>query len=133
MTSLRVGLFVAAVACLAGAHLDAHHSFAGTYLEDRTVTIEGELVQFVYRNPHSFVVVDVHRKGHPPVRYAVEWTGAGQLRAQGITRETLDPGDRLIISGAPGRNPGDHRIRMASVRRPSDGFGWGHRRGEAAD
>ena len=37
----------------------AHHSFAATYYEDKLVTIEGELVQFDYRNPHSFVFVMV--------------------------------------------------------------------------
>ena len=36
----------------------AHHSFAATYFEDQTVTIKGKLVQFLYRNPHSFVHVE---------------------------------------------------------------------------
>ena len=45
-----------------GAQAYAHHSFAATYLEDQTVTIEGELVQFLFRNPHSFVHVMVKEK-----------------------------------------------------------------------
>jgi hypothetical protein len=28
----------------------AHHSFAATYVEDQSVTIEGQLVQFLLRN-----------------------------------------------------------------------------------
>ena len=36
----------------------AHHSFAATYFEDKTQKIEGNLVQFLYRNPHSFVHVE---------------------------------------------------------------------------
>src|SRR5487761_1629638 len=36
----------------------AHHSFAATYVEDKTMTIEGTLVQFLYRNPHSFVHIE---------------------------------------------------------------------------
>jgi hypothetical protein len=39
----------------------------------------------------------------------------------------------LVISGNPGRNPSDHRVRMLSLRRPSDGFGWGMRPGEVVD
>jgi len=31
----------------AAAQAWAHHSFAATYIENQTVTIEGELVQFV--------------------------------------------------------------------------------------
>jgi hypothetical protein len=30
----------------------------------------------------------------------------------------------VIIKGNPGRNPDDHRIRMQSITRPSDGWNW---------
>jgi hypothetical protein len=38
--------------------------------------------------------------------------------------------DVVVITGSPGRNPADHRVRMVSLVRPSDGFSWGHREGE---
>ena len=77
---LVVLLFVAAAFVVgAGTKAYAHHSFAATYLEDQTVTIEGDLVQFLFRNPHSFVHVMVKEKDGSMVRYAVEWGGAGQL------------------------------------------------------
>jgi uncharacterized protein DUF6152 len=104
----------------------AHHSFAATYLETQSVTIEGELVEFLFRNPHSFVQLMVTEKDGTMVRYAVEWGGIGQLGGQGVTRDTFKPGDHLIISGAPGRNPDDHRVRMVSLFRPRDSFSWGH-------
>lgn len=122
-----------AAAALFGAQAYAHHSFAATYLEDQTVSIEGELVQFLFRNPHSFVHVIVKEKDGAMVRYNVEWGGAGQLGGQGVTRETLKPGDRVVISGSPGRNPADHRLRLVTLRRPKDGFGWGGRPGEVVD
>ena len=31
----------------------AHHSYGATYDTSKQVTLEGKLVQFVYRNPHS--------------------------------------------------------------------------------
>ena len=135
MKRYLVVLFVAAAAIVvgAGSRVYAHHSFAATYLEDQNVTIEGELVQFLFRNPHSFVHVMVKEKDGAMVRYAVEWGGAGQLGGQGVTRETLKPGDHVVISGSPGRNPADHRVRMVSLRRPKDGFGWGQRPGEVVD
>ena len=110
----------------------AHHSFAATYLENQTVTIEGELVQFVLRNPHSFVDVDVTEKDGSKTRYVVEWAAPAQLAGK-VDRETLKPGDHVIITGSPGRNPADHRVRMVSLRRPKDGFGWGQRPGEVVD
>ena len=100
-------LVVLAVAAMTfiGAQAYAHHSFAATYLEDQTVQIEGELVQFLFRNPHSFVHVMVKEKDGSMVRYAVEWGGAGQLGGQGVTRETLKAGDHVIIIGKPGPQP----------------------------
>jgi hypothetical protein len=102
----------------------AHHSFAATYFEDHTVTIKGKLVQFLYRNPHSFVHVEApDDKGETQV-WAVEWGAGGQLSRDGVTRESLKPGDVVEIKGNPGRNPDDHRIRMQSITRPSDGWNW---------
>ena len=111
----------------------AHHSFSATYREKDSVTIEGELVQLDFRNPHSFVHVNVKEKDGTTVRYAIEWGGVGQLGQQGVTRETLKVGDHVIISGAPGRNPADHRIRMVNLKRPSDGFTWGQAAGQTVD
>ena len=111
----------------------AHHSFAATYDENKTVKVEGNLVQFLFRNPHSFVHIMAPDDNGQMQRWAVEWGGAGQLGSQGVTRETLRPGDVVVITGNPGRNPADHRVRMVSLRRTSDGFGWGARPGETVD
>jgi len=102
----------------------AHHSFAATYFEDQTVTIKGKLVQFLYRNPHSFVHVEAPDDKGVMQTWAVEWGAGGQLSRDGVTRETLKPGDEVEIKGNPGRNPDDHRIRMQSITRPSDGWSW---------
>jgi len=111
----------------------AHHSISATYLEDKTVTVEGQLVQLLFRNPHSFVHVIVREKDGTTVRYAVEWVGANQLGGQGVGRDTLKIGDRVVISGNPGRNSRDHLLRMLTLQRPKDGFGWGLRPGEAVN
>jgi len=132
MKRCLVGLAVAAALAVA-AQAYAHHSFATTYHEEQSVQIEGQLVQFQFRNPHSFVHVMVKEKDGAMVRYTVEWGGAGQLGGQGVTRETLKAGDHVIITGSPGRNPGDHRVRMVTLHRPKDGFGWGRRPGEVVD
>ena len=104
----------------------AHHSFAATYFEDKTDKIQGKLVQFLYRNPHSFVHVEVKDpKTGEMTRWAVEWGAGGQLGRQGVTRDTLKPGDEVIINGNPGRNPEDHRLRMVNITRTSDNWKWG--------
>jgi hypothetical protein len=110
----------------------AHHSFAATYDESETVEITGKMVQFSFRNPHSFVQVEVTEETGATVRYAVEWAGTAQLRNTGVENDTLRYGDTVVINGNPGRNPADRRIRMRTVTRP-DGFSWGTREGEVVD
>jgi hypothetical protein len=125
-------LLVAAV-LVSGVTAWAHHSFAATYQEDKMVTIEGKIMQFQFRNPHSFVTVEAPDTDGKIYRWGVEWGGAGQLGGQGVNRYTLKQGDIVTISGNPGRNPADHRVRMLTLRRKSDGFGWGQRPGEVVD
>ena len=129
----KLAVVLAATLMIAGMTVRAHHSFAATYDESKSVMIEGRLVQFLFRNPHSVVHVMAPDDKGQEQRWAVEWGGAGQLAGQGVTRETLKPGDVVVISGNPGRNAADHRIRMVTLRRPSDGFGWGTQPGQTVD
>ncbi len=128
-----VVVLVTAGAFLFGLTAYAHHSFAATYDEKKVVKIEGKLVQFLFRNPHSFVHVEAPDENGQVQRWAVEWGGAGQLGTQGVTRNTLKVGDVVIITGSLSRSPGEHRVRMNTLRRTSDGFGWGARPGETVD
>jgi hypothetical protein len=130
---LIILLIAAAALMVPGIQLYAHHSFAATYFEDKQQTIEGDLVQFLFRNPHSFVHVEGKDEKNQPVRWAVEWGGGGQLGRTGVTRETLKSGDHVVIVGNPGRNPEDHRLRMIRLKRTSDGWTWGTRPGETFD
>ena len=126
MKSTLLALLILASALVFVNQAYAHHSFAATYFEDQKITIEGDLVQFLYRNPHSFVQVEgKDPKTGEMIRWAIEWGAGGQLGRQGVTRETLKPGDHVIVVGNPGRNPDDHRLRMVSITRPSDGWKWG--------
>ena len=110
----------------------AHHSFTATYDENTTIKIEGELVQFMFRNPHAFVAVMAPDENGQMQRWGVEWGGAALSPARASRRDTLKARPPRIITGNPGRNAEDHRVRMRSLLRPSDGFGWGQN-GETFD
>ena len=129
----RVVVLVLAGACLFGITASAHHSFNAVYDVSNEVTIEGKLVQFLYRNPHSWVHVEVTTPTGEVQRWAVEWGGTGQLAGQGVTRTTLKIGDVVVISGDPSRTAGDYKLKMNTLRRTSDGFGWGGKPGEVVD
>ena len=99
----------------------AHHSFAGSYIEDKSVTIEGKVVQFDIRNPHSFINIEVIGKDGKPARWGGEWGG--------VTKFTLKVGDKVIIDGAPSRDTEEHKVLIRTVTRPAVGntpeFKWG--------
>ena len=110
------------VACTAAY---AHHSYAATYDVTKEIKLEGKLVQFVYRNPHSFVHVMAADDKGVQQRWAVEWSGTTQLGAQGVNRETLKVGDDVVINARPSRVTGEYRALMIKLKRTSDGFSWG--------
>ena len=111
----------------------AHHSYAATYDVSNEIKLEGKLVQFVYRNPHSFVHVQAPDKDGVQQRWAVEWAGTGQLAEAGVQRDTLKVGDTVVIVGRPSRVNGEYRALMVRLTRPSDGFTWGGRAGQVVD
>jgi hypothetical protein len=125
---MKRGLVAAAVFGVLGlaavVPVSAHHSFAATYFEDQQQKIEGDLVQFVFRNPHSYVHLEAPDEKGVVQRWAVEWGSGMQLSTQGLSATALKAGDHVIIVGSPGRDPEDHRLRMRSIERPKDGFKW---------
>ena len=128
----RVLLTVAAV-LLTAAGAYAHHSYGATYDTSKEIKLEGKLVQFVYRNPHSFVHVQAPDESGEMQRWAVEWSGTSQLANNGITQTSLKVGDQIVVTARPSRVTGEYRALMVSLVRPADGFKWGSRGGEVVD
>jgi hypothetical protein len=120
----KVLALLAPAAMLLGTPAYAHHSFAATYFVDREISIDGTLTQFMFRNPHSFVKVSVKDdKGQEQI-WSIEWGGGAQLTQEHVTRETLKTGDKVHVTGNPGRDPTEHRIRLHKIVRASDGWTW---------
>ncbi len=115
---------VALAAVLAGPAALAHHSFTATYDETGKARIEGDVAQVLFRNPHSMVHVTAPDADGMVYRWTIEWAGVAALNGHGISRETLRIGDHVIVTGNPGRDPTDHRLRLLSIERPSDGWSW---------
>ena len=108
----------------------AHHSFAATYDESMTIEIKGRIVVFQFRNPHSFVTVEVKEASGKTVRWGVEGPGSTQLANSNIQNDTLRYGDEVVVTGNPSRDPAELRLRMVNVRRTSDGANWGFTAGQ---
>jgi hypothetical protein len=97
----------------------AHHSHPD-FLLNQNVTIEGEIEELQYANPH--VVLKVRTA--EGVVYTAEWQAAAWLVYHAhVTLTTFRIGDHLIVTGAPSRDPEVHElVRLKEVRRPRDGW-----------
>ncbi len=121
----RILLLLAGLALLAGAdRVFAHHSFSATYDSSRKVEIEGVVKEFAWRNPHSFMRIDVTGEDGTTKTWALEWGSTNDLTQAKITRTTLRPGDRIIVTGEAPRDSTSLRLLISRVNRPSDGFEW---------
>jgi hypothetical protein len=122
-----LSIAILALASLTAERAFSHHSFAAVYDASQEVTIEGKVVQFQYRNPHSVLHVLVTDSTGEEKRYAIEWQAATQLGAAGISAQTVHAGDLVVVTGNPGRVAAENRILMTEFRRTTDDFTWKNR------
>jgi len=115
------------------AQLNAHHSYAATYDTSKTVRLEGQLVRFEFRSPHSYLHMAVEDENGEMQRWAIEWAAPSTLVQQGVDRDTLRTGDNLVVTARPSRAQGEFRTLMLTLTRPADGLTWGTNPDEVVD
>jgi uncharacterized protein DUF6152 len=126
----RTLMFIIPMALLLAGTLSAHHSFSATYDTGKTTSIEGKVVQFLLRNPHSFLHIEVKDKGGKTEVWNIEWAAAGQLN--GTIAASIKAGDLVTVNGNPARDPADLRLRMVNIKR-TDGESWGFSPGQVVN
>ena len=117
-------LFAGVVLLAGGGRAFAHHSFSAEYDSTQKIELDGVVTQFVWRNPHSFMKIDVMEKDGTMKSWALEWGSTGQLSQAQITRTSLKPGDRILVTGEPARDTSAPRLLITTLKRPSDGWEW---------
>ena len=125
MTRMLLTLAAMSAAALT---LSAHHSFSAYYFEEQSVTLEGVVQEFQYRSPHALLMFAVRDAQGQTRTYAAEWANPNRLNRQGIARDTLKPGDAVVVTGSPGRSAAEYKVHLKGIRRPADGWAWGNRR-----
>jgi hypothetical protein len=124
----RLAVIVSLVASSVPAY--SHHSFAASYFESDSVTIEGDVVEFVYRAPHAWLYVMAADPQGRPQRFGAEWASPSRLERDGVAKDTFQSGDQVSITGAPGRNDSAYQIHLKKVTRFSRGrWTWEGRQG----
>ncbi len=94
-------LLATAVALGAGSAL-AHHSFA-MFDQSQTITLEGEIADFRWTNPHVFIELNVKNDAGSADEWSIEMTSPEHLSRTGWRPSTLRPGDKVALNIHPMR------------------------------
>ena len=94
-----IGAFVVAGSAVAG----AHHSVPVNFDQSKDVTVAGVIREIKWVNPHSHWWVDVTGEDGKPVEWLIEFGAMNTMKRAGFPMESFKAGDRVEITGYPGR------------------------------
>src|SRR5438105_4316462 len=86
--------------------VSAHHS-SGLIDNTKLIKMNGTVVEFKWRNPHVILVWDFKDASGKVVRWSGELASVTSMMADGMTKNSLKPGDelRLTFNGSKGGEP----------------------------
>ena len=82
----------------------AHHGRASYSRE--VVTLQATVTEFRFVNPHVQIYFDITNKAGETQHWQGELTAPNKLARGGWTKNTLQPGDEIRITGRAARNEG---------------------------
>lgn len=97
---MRLVLLLAFIAtCLFTVRGYAHHAFAAVFNGDDNVELIGTVTRLEWTNPHTWFYVDVHDEEGNTEEWSFEMGSPNGLIRRGWSRNTLQVGQRVKISG----------------------------------
>ena len=90
-------------AAFAPSTLFAHHSDAGIDL-DAVVRVEGVVTEFVFRNPHVYLLVEAPDSSGELAEWKFQSGSTMGLSRGGWNKDTFQPGDKVVVRGHPEEN-----------------------------
>ena len=131
LSLLAAAVMAAAILKPIGVPVDAHHAEAPFYDSDKTVEIKGVVKNWVFRNPHPFLYVEVPDEKGVKNEWVLEFVGPVRLMKVGWSAKTFTPGETVSAKGHPSRAPGTFGLSPLQVSRadgtviPGSGRGGG--------
>ena len=95
----------------------AHHSFYAEFDPDKEVTLEGEVVEMHWVNPHSWLSFKVINDQGEEENWQVEGGSPNVLMRLGWNRDSLPPGTRIKVTGFQAKD-GSHRMNSRGIEFP---------------
>ena len=99
MKALVPSLAAVAIAAATARPMQAHHSFAAEYDDQKPLKITGTLTKVEWMNPHIWYYVDVKNADGSVTTWAISGGAPGQLMRRGITKDLLVLGSTVNVEG----------------------------------
>lgn len=109
---LFAALFMASVA-------HGHHAISLNYDSERTGTIEGVVDEVFWANPHVHFYLTVTNEDGSEEIWDMEAPNISVMTRRGVSRDTVEVGERIRITGTLGRN--ESRRILAETIEKADG------------
>ena len=81
----------------------AHHSFS-MFDEKKETVLKGEVKEFQWSNPHTWIQLNVTDESGKVVEWSIEGGSPNLVGRQGWKRNTFKPGDKVEITVHPMRD-----------------------------
>jgi len=92
----------------------AHHSFSAVFDAGSPIEASGTVTKVEWRNPHAWIYVDVEGDESGVANWAFEMGSPNGLRRRGWSRDTVQVGDVISVTGYRARD-GSNRANIASI------------------
>jgi uncharacterized protein DUF6152 len=82
----------------------AHHAFSNEFDESKPLTLQGVVTRVDWENPHVHYFIDVVQPDGTVVNWACETGGPNRLTKRGWMRDSLKPGDKVVVHAFPAKD-----------------------------
>jgi hypothetical protein len=89
---------------LVGVSGHAHHSIAAQFDMYKTHTVSGTITKMDFRNPHSWLYIEVKDEKGAAQSWSIEFAAANALYRRGWRQEDLPVGAALTVTGYVARD-----------------------------
>jgi hypothetical protein len=93
----------AAIVMMLAAPIAAHHGTNASYDPTKPTTISGTVTEFVWKNPHCQLYLDVKDARGKVTSWSGELNSPSVLGREGWTKRTFKPGDQITLTVFPSR------------------------------
>jgi hypothetical protein len=97
VTGAGIAIAVLALGAI-GTPAMAHHAFQAEFDGNAPVMLQGKVTKVEWINPHTWVHMEVVTDGQPQ-EWMIEAGTPNTLLRAGLTRDTLKPGEEIIVRG----------------------------------